>query len=128
MYRIYARSGYFRAASDELNTLQKNKARLVYYQVQKCLKKKFKIVCNKRMKYFPDRLIIEYNTQKVAFRKRRLTSGKRGCMNRRKPALVEKVHAKLYAAQLIILDKYCEQHHKSRSEVVRALVDTLEVR
>ena len=41
-------------------------------------------------------------------------------------ALVEKVHAKLYPSQLTKLNRYCEQHNKSRSEVLRALVDTLE--
>jgi len=43
-FEILSFADYFRAASDELNILQKNKARLVYYLVQKYLKKNFKRV------------------------------------------------------------------------------------
>jgi hypothetical protein len=43
-FEILSFADYFRAASDELNILQKNKARLVYYLVQKYLKKNFERV------------------------------------------------------------------------------------
>lgn len=44
-------------------------------------------------------------------------------MRRRKPALVEKVNAKLYASQLVKLNGFCEQNNKSRSEAIRSALD-----
>jgi hypothetical protein len=44
LYIPLALTDYFRVASDELNILQKNMVRLVYYRVVKYMKKNFKKV------------------------------------------------------------------------------------